>query len=198
MIDVIETSSALTEPAVLAFWASLQFDVSAWTLHIAHAYDWELGIFAGVFMSHLGNVFTCLLGVLYKFFSSGPTKASTAGMNAGIGSSYSSLGCWRHIISFTSQVTLFVPLSFPSIFLNCPATTLWVIFAWVWELFTLLIFQLYYTGVFQLLLFLRLACVSALFDWLVAFCTLFRPNVFIDPDSLRAFLTFEFGAIGVG
>ena len=69
----------------------MQFDVSAW---IARAYDWELGIVAAVYMSHLGNVFTCLLGVLDKFFSSGPNKANTASMNAGIGSSYSSLGCW--------------------------------------------------------------------------------------------------------
>ena len=80
-IDVFETSSALKDPDVLAFWASLQFDISAWTLHIACAYDWELGIIAAVFMSHLGNVFTCLLDVLYKFFSSRPTKASTVSMN---------------------------------------------------------------------------------------------------------------------
>ena len=111
-MDQIFLRSALT---VLAFWVSLQFDVSVWTLHVVCAYDWELGIVAAVFRSHL----------------------------------------------------------FLSIFSSCPASTLWIIFAWVWELYTLLIFQVYDTGVFQLLRFLRLACVGALFDWLVAFCTLF-------------------------
>ena len=95
----IQTSSAFTDPAVLAFWASLECGVFA-TLHIARAFDLELGIVAAVCMSRLGNVFTCLLGVLNELLSSGPTKASTASMNAGIGSSYSSRGCCRRIVSF--------------------------------------------------------------------------------------------------
>ena len=92
-IETTETSSARTDPAVLAFWASLEFGVSAWTLHISRAYDRELGIVTAVYMSHWDNVFICLLGVLYEFFTSGLTKASTAGMNPGIGSSDSLRGC---------------------------------------------------------------------------------------------------------
>ena len=191
----IRTSRAFTDPAVLAFWASLELGVSAWTLYIARACDWELGIITAISMCHLGNVFDCLLGILYELFSSGPTKASTAGMNAGIGS-FSSSGFYWHFGSCKSRVTLFLTLSFPSIFMACPSIILWAISAWVWELFTLLIFQLFYTGVFhQFLLFLRLATAGTYFVLLLAFCT-FRPCVFIDPDSRRAFSTL--GEIGVG
>ena len=77
-IDVVETSSTLTDPAILAFWAPLQCtcNIYVWTLHIARAYGWELGIVAGVCMSHLGNFFTCLLGVniLHKFFLLGQPR----------------------------------------------------------------------------------------------------------------------------
>ena len=191
----IRTSSAFTDPAVLAFWASLELGVSAWTLYIARACDWELGIITAISMCHLGNVFNCLLGILYELFSSGPTKASTAGMNAGIGS-FSSSGYYWHFGSCKSRVTLFLTLSFPSIFMACPSIIFWAISAWVWELFTLLIFQLFYTGVFhQFLLFLRLATAGTYFVLLLAFCTI-RPCVFIDPDSRRAFSTL--GEIGVG
>jgi len=81
----VRTSRAFTDPAVLAFLALLELGVSAWTLYIARACDWELGIITAISMCHLGNFFDCLLGILYELFSSGPTKASTAGMITGMG-----------------------------------------------------------------------------------------------------------------
>ena len=107
----VRTSRAFTDPAVLAFLASLDLGVSAWTLYIARACDWELGIITAISMCHLVNVFNCLLDILYELFSSGPTKDSTAGMNAGIGS-FSSSGYYWHFGSCKSRVTLFLTLSF--------------------------------------------------------------------------------------
>ena len=70
MIDAVEISSTLTDPAVLAFWASLEFGVSAWTLHIACAYDWELEIIAAVkyVPSRSGQCLHLAAGHPYKFF----------------------------------------------------------------------------------------------------------------------------------
>ena len=98
----IRTSRAFTDPAVLAFGASLELGVSAWTLYIARACDWEPGIITAISMCHLGNVFNCLLGIHNELFSSGPTKASTAGMNAGTGGSYSSPTlCQFHVLGIS-------------------------------------------------------------------------------------------------
>ena len=141
------TSNAFTDPAFLAFWASMEFGVPAWTS--TRVYDWKFyGIIAAIFVCRLGNFLICLLGV-FEFFSSRPNKASTAGMNVGIGS-YCSSGCYGHIVSCKSLVTLFPATFFPSIL--SAFVVAYCIFAWDWEVFTLLVFQLFHTVVFQLLL----------------------------------------------
>ena len=48
------TSNAFTDPAFLAFWASMEFGVPAWTS--TRVYDWEFyGIIAAIFVCRLGN-----------------------------------------------------------------------------------------------------------------------------------------------
>ena len=129
----------------------MEFGVPAWTS--TRVYDWEFyGIIAAIFVCRLGNFLICLLGV-FEFFSSRPNKASTAGMNVGIGS-YCSSGCYGHIVSCKSLVTLFPATFFPSIL--SAFVVAYCIFAWDWEVFTLLVFQLFHTVVFQLLLMVAL------------------------------------------
>ena len=139
----IRTSRAFTDPAVLTFLASLDLGVSAWTLYIARACDWELGIITAISMCHLGNVFDCLLGILYELFSSGPTKASTAGMNAGTGRTVflfvirmlvTGFVCFRSLLSPSKfeLMALFTLPPFRSLLLRFCMDYIWL---WFWELF---------------------------------------------------------------
>ena len=53
---------------------SRRLGVSAWTLHIARAYDWELGIVAALYMSHLGNVFSVWASSMSFFLPGRPSS----------------------------------------------------------------------------------------------------------------------------
>ena len=96
-----------------------EFGIPAWTCTFASVWE-HCGIIPGSFMCHLGNIFTCLLNILYEFVSYGLNKASTTSMNLGIGS-FCCYGYHRHIVSCKSPVTLFSSTWFSSILSPRPA-----------------------------------------------------------------------------